>query len=96
MEIQPTRSGTERRSGVDRRELPPEQCRYATVCAQAGVKYKGVQKGFSTPSKTIEDIVMFDDDRGSTCGLYVSKFNLDAVIAAVTASNAKWQKGRAA
>ena len=73
----------------DRRNIktPLEQFA-AGLCTQAGVRYKGIQKGF----EILADQVMFDNHFGSTLCLPIPGLTADAIVAAVARSNEQWER----
>lgn len=78
---------------IDRRGRTLREVAFAITCAEAGARYAGIQPG--VPELGLEDLVMFNDECGSTCGLWVSQFSREAVQEKVQASNEKWAQARA-
>jgi hypothetical protein len=75
---------------IDRRGLRPEEMLYVEICIAAGCRYRGVQR--AVPECGLEAVILFDDDWGSSCGLWKSEFSLEKVREKLAASNAKWEK----
>jgi hypothetical protein len=78
----------------DRREIknPLEQFA-ADMCRAAGVRYRGIQKGFSFGDKHIPAQVMFDNNYKSTLCLPITGLSIEAIRGSVAASNELWERG---
>ena len=74
---------------IDRRGRTPREIYFAITCAEADARFVGVQPGVEAAG--LEDIVLFNDSWGSTCGLFASQFSPEAVREKVLASNEKWR-----
>jgi len=75
---------------IDRRLHTAEEIKLAKLCAQAGTKFVGVQRG--VPESNLPTLVLFNDDYGSTLALPVEDFNVGAVIVKAAKSNEKWRR----
>lgn len=70
---------------------PPAEVECAVICAQAGVKFVGIQNG--VPECNFPALVLFLDSFGSTLALPVPEFSIGAIIVKAAKSNEKWQVG---
>jgi hypothetical protein len=74
----------------DRREIktPLEQFA-ADLCREAGVRYRGIQKGFGV----LPDQILFDNSYRSTLCIPVPGATVDKIHELAAASNSVWSTG---
>lgn len=61
------------------------------LCREAGVRYRGIQRGFGlTPS-----LILVDNNHGSTLGVPLLDATAEKIRWAVYTSNERWKRGAA-